>query len=408
MRAALLGLMACSMLAPAAWGAEQDYSLIERGRYLATIGDCTACHTAPGGKLMAGGRAIETPFGNIVAPNITPDRETGIGAWSDDAFYASMHDGKTARGENLYPAMPYPYFTKTRRDDVMAIRAWLNTLEPVVNRVDANQLPFPFSIRAAMTGWNALFFQAGEWQDDTQKSAEWNRGGYLVEGLAHCGACHNAKNALGGDESGSRLQGFALQGWFAPAITSGNGVGLDKWTVDDIVEYLKTGTNRFATAAGPMAEAVSDSTQHISLADLRAMAVYLKDQKGPAAEKRQAMAASDPVMQAGEAIYVDKCAACHTMNGAGIARLFPTLSASPSVEARDPLSVLHVILEGTRAAHTPYAPTSPAMPAFGWELTDVQVAAVATYVRNAWGNAAAPVTAGDVSSVRKNLAARRE
>ncbi|MBN8904540.1 MAG: c-type cytochrome, partial [Rhodospirillales bacterium] len=378
------------------------------GRYLATIGDCTACHTAPGGKLMAGGRSIETPFGNIVSPNITPDRETGIGAWTDDQFYASMHDGTSADGDNLYPAMPYPHFTKVTRDDVMAIRAWLNTLEPVVNRVEANQLPFPFNIRAAMIGWNELFFTPGVWQDDPKKSAEWNRGGYLIKGLAHCGACHSAKNMLGADESGGHLQGYALQGWFAPAITSGDGVGLDKWTEDDIVEYLKTGTNRFATAAGPMAEAVSDSTQHISIADLRAMAAYLKDQRGPSGDKRKPMDAKDPVMRAGEAIYVDKCAACHTMNGEGIARLFPTLSASPTVEAENPLSVLHVILNGTRAVQTRLAPTAPAMPAFSWELTDAQVAAVATYVRNAWGNAAPAVTAGDVSSARKTLEARRE
>lgn len=213
---------------------------------------------------------------------------------------------------------------------------------------------------------------------------------------------------LGADESGGHLQGYAMQGWFAPAITSGDGVGLDNWIEDDIVEYLKTGTNRFATAARPMAEAVLDSTQHISIADLRAMGTYMKDQKGPSGEKRKPVDAKDPVMQAGEAIYVDKCAACHTMDGAGIARLFPTLSASPTVEAQNPLSVLHVILNGTRAVHTRYAPTSPAMPAFQWELTDAQVAAVATHVRNAWGAAAPAVTAGDVSSARKNLEARRE
>jgi mono/diheme cytochrome c family protein len=165
---------------------KQDFALIARGRYLATVGDCTACHTAPGGKFLAGGRSLETPFGYIVAPNITPDRATGIGGMSDETFDNAMQNGIS--DVHLYPAMPYPYYTKVRRSDVTAIRAWLNTVQPVVNKVHSDTLPFPFNIRASMIGWDKLFFTPGEWRDQLGKSAEWNRGGYLVEGLGHCSA----------------------------------------------------------------------------------------------------------------------------------------------------------------------------------------------------------------------------
>lgn len=408
MRIAALALLA-TLAVPATGRAadQQDFAVIQRGRYLATVGDCTACHTAPGGKLMAGGRAIETPFGNLVAPNITPDRETGIGAWSDEDFYRSMHDG-ISQGAHLYPAMPYVYYTRARREDVMAIRAWLSTLPPVVNKVHSNELPFPFNIRASMAGWDKLFFKAGEWQDRADKPAEWNRGGYLVEGLAHCAACHTPKNALGGDDTAAHLRGYALQGWFAPDITNSEPAGLGKWSVDDIVEYLKTGTNRFAAASGPMAEEVMDSTQHLTVADLRAMAVYLKDQPGSDGKPLQPVAASDPAMQAGAAIYADQCAACHAMNGSGIARMFPSLAGGPGVQSGDPLSVLHVILQGTRVVQTALAPTAQAMPAFAWKLSDAQVAAVATYVRNAWGNAAPAVSAADAGKARTALSRRTD
>jgi mono/diheme cytochrome c family protein len=385
-------------------GDRQNFTVIERGRYLATVGDCTACHSAPSGQFLAGGRSIETPFGNLVAPNITPDRETGIGAWSDETFYNAMHIGVS--NVHLYPAMPYPYYTKASREDIMAIRAWLNTVPPVANRVVANTLPFPFNVRAAMIGWDELFFTAGDWQDHSDKSAEWNRGGYLVEGLGHCGACHTPKNTLGGDENSQHLQGYALQGWFAPDITGDKRVGVGGWSLDDIVEYLKTGSNRFTSASGPMAEEVSDSTSHWSLADLRAAATYLFDQHGRQQGAPAPVAAGDPAMQAGEAIYVDECAACHTMNGGGITRLVPDLKGSPFVQQARADSLLHVILDGTRAVATDQAPTAAAMPAFGWKLSDAQAAAVASYIRNSWGNAAQAVSTDDVRAMRQRLAGR--
>jgi mono/diheme cytochrome c family protein len=402
--AILLGALAV-MPARAQVEDKQDFTLIERGRYLAVIGDCTACHTEPGGKFMAGGRSLETPFGNLVTPNITPDMETGIGSWSEEEFYNSMHIGVS--DVRLYPAMPYPYYTKVTRDDVMAIRAWLNTVPPVVNRVQSNTLPFPFNIRASLIGWNWLFFKAETWQNRADKSAEWNRGGYLVEGLGHCGACHTPKNALGGDEDSRHLQGYALQGWFAPDITGDKHLGVGAWSVDDIVEYLKTGANRFTTASGPMAEEISDSTSHWTVADLRAAATYLLDQPGRKETPPQAVSAQDPAMQAGRAIYSDQCAACHTMDGTGIARLLPTLHGSPFVQQQKPDSLLRVVLDGTRAVSTELAPTAPAMPALGWKLSDDQVASVVTYIRNAWGNAAPAVSADDVKRAREDAANRR-
>jgi mono/diheme cytochrome c family protein len=254
-----------------------------------------------------------------------------------------------------------------------------------------------------MIGWDKLFFTPGEWRDQLGKSAEWNRGGYLVEGLGHCGACHTPKNMFGADEDGQHLQGYALQGWFAPEITGNKRIGVGGWSADEIVEYLKNGSNQYTSASGPMAEEISDSTSHWTMQDLRAAATYLLDQPGSNRAAPAAVASEDPVMRAGAAIYADECSACHTMSGAGIARLLPTLRGSPFVQQANPLSLIHVILDGTRAVATASAPTGPAMPAFGWKLSDDQVASVVTYIRNAWGNAAAPVTADTVQSDRKLL-----
>jgi mono/diheme cytochrome c family protein len=403
-RAAVLAVVLLSTAGPAYAQRDdkQDFGLIERGHYLAVLGDCTACHTAPGGKFLAGGRRLETPFGHLVSPNITPDPETGIGNWSDQTFFNALHIGVS--DQHLYPAMPYPYYTKVSHDDVMAIRAWLSTIPPVKNDVHSDTLPFPFNIRAAMVGWDDLYFRPGYWENRSDKSAEWNRGGYLVEGLGHCGACHTPKNVFGADENSQHLQGYALQGWFAPDITGDNRIGIGGWSVDDIAEYLRSGTNRFTDASGPMADEVSDSTSHWSVADLRAAATYLKDMPGPNQAAPQAVSAQDPAMVAGAAIYADECSACHTMGGTGIERMLPALKGSPFVQQTNPDSLLHVVLEGTRSVATPTAPTGPAMPAFGWKFSDEQVAAVLTYVRNAWGNAAPAVSPGDAERARKSMA----
>ena len=259
----------------------QNFDQIERGRYLTVAGDCASCHTVPGsGQPFAGGRPIETPFGVVVGANITPDRETGIGAWSDEVFLSALREGKGHEGLLLYPAMPYPYYTKVTERDALAIRAYLNTVRPVRNAVVSNKLPFPFDVREEMTVWNSLYFKGGEFKPDPAKSAEWNRGAYLVEGLGHCGACHTPKSTLGGDDQAHALQGYALQGWFAPNITNDSERGLGGWSVADIVSYLKAGHNAVTAATGIMAEEISLSSSHMTDADLRAIATYLKDLPG--------------------------------------------------------------------------------------------------------------------------------
>jgi mono/diheme cytochrome c family protein len=401
-------LLAVATLTPARAIDMQDFDLVQRGRYLADAGDCGGCHTLPGSdQLLAGGRPLETPFGTLLAPNITPDPETGIGAWTDDEFVNSLTEGTGRNGTHLYPAMPYTYMTKTTREDAIAIRAYLNTIPAVRNPVQPNQLPFPFDVRASLIAWNALNFRPGEFQPVAGKSAAWNRGAYIAEGLAHCGLCHTPKNPAGGDETSQRLRGYALQGWFAPDITNDPRRGIGSWSVQDVATYLKTGHNRFTAASGPMAEVVMDSTSKLTDEDINAIAVYLKDQPVPNATE----AAGDPdagVMRSGGAIYAVQCAACHAPDGSGVDGLFPMLKGSALVQSLDPASILHVVLRGARSVATDPAPTAAAMPSFGWTLTDFQVAAVSTYVRNAWGNRAPAVDAATVSKTRQALEKRAD
>jgi mono/diheme cytochrome c family protein len=403
--AALLALFGTATFGRvAAAGSGQDFSQIERGRYLAVVGDCAACHTKPGGKPFAGGLPIETPFGKVVAPNITPDNETGIGLWSAEDFVRAVRQGIRRDGAHLFPAMPYTYYTRVSRDDVLAIRAYLETMPAVDNSVSTDQLPFPLSLRADMAAWNALYFKFGAIRPNPNKSAEWNRGAYLAQGLMHCGMCHTPKNIAGGDKTGEQLQGYALQGWFAPDLTTDPRRGLGSWSIDDIVTYLKTGHNRFAAATGPMAEEVAKSSSEMTNADLHAVATWLKDQPAPKEASTRPIDAADKTMELGAAIYADECSACHTPNGAGIAGLFPTLAGAPSVQSTDPTSMIRVVLAGTQSVATNSAPTAPAMPAFAWLLNDRQAAAVLTYIRNTWGNAAPEVTADDVAKRRAALA----
>jgi mono/diheme cytochrome c family protein len=401
--APLCALVTLALPANAQHTDPQDFTTIERGKYLVTLGDCVACHTAPGGQPFAGGRAIATPFGTLLSPNLTPDRQTGIGDWSDDQFVRAMQHGIGADGEHLYPAFPYVYYTKVTRQDDLAIRTFLATLPPVRNAVKTNQLPFPFSIRADMIAWDALYFKPGVFQPDPHKSAVWNRGAYIVQGLGHCAACHTPKGPLGGDEDSHALQGYDLSGWVAPNLTPDSRRGLGAWPIEAVVEYLKTGRNEFAAASGPMAEVVGYSTSHMTDDDLWSIATYLKDQPAPATTAPARVADTDPTMEAGAAIYADNCAACHTGNGAGIQRMFPALAGQPSVQQPNPASLIGVVLRGAQAVATHQAPTGPAMPSFAWKLNDDEIADVLTYIRNSWGNAAPAVAAGDVKSARKTI-----
>ena len=384
----------------------QNFAQIERGKYLTTVGDCEACHNTPNGARFAGGRPIETPFGKILASNITPDRETGIGALTDPQFVDVLQHGRGRGGMRLYPAMPFTYTTRVTQQDALAIRAYLATIPAMRHRVVENQLPFPLDIRFGMVFWDALFFHSGSFKPDPAKSPEWNRGAYLVTGLEHCGMCHTPKNLLGGDETSRALQGYTVQGWFAPELSPDPRRGLGAWSIGDIVAYLRTGHNRFAAASGPMAEEVAVSSQHDTLSDLHDIAIYLKDP--PATQPPQTPASQpDPkILHEGAAIYSQLCSACHTPNGAGIPGLFPSLAGNPAVQSRDPTSTIRVVLRGAHTVATKGAPTGPGMPSFAWTMSNAQVAAITTYVRNAWGNNAPIVSESKVEAERQSLAAR--
>lgn len=402
-----------------------DNAIVERGRYLAEAADCVSCHTAANGKKFAGGRPIETPFGVIYSTNLTPDRETGLGLWSDADFYRALHQGLSKDGDRLYPAFPYTYFTHISQQDVAAIKAYLDTLAPVRNMIPHNRMAWPFNQRALMAVWNLLFFREGtqpssaspenfsdgaaEDSATTDNEATRNnknfireRGAYLVEALGHCGACHTPKNFLGADKSHAALQGSKIQNWFAPNNTGDRRTGLGNWNEDDIVEYLQTGRNARALAAGPMAEVVENSTSKLHKSDLHAIAAYLKQL--PAAGLDAVTSHPDTnVMNTGEAIFIDACAACHRKSGEAAPRAFAPLKGSAVVQSREAINVIRLILQGARASTTDARPTPFTMPAFGWKLDDNQIAAVATYIRNAWGNVAPPVKSAQVRALRKKL-----
>ena len=385
----------------------QAFDRIAKGRYLTTVADCYACHTVLNtGKPFAGGRPIETPFGIITSSNITPDAETGIGAWSDEQFDNAVRKGVRPDGSRLYPAMPFPAYTKMTRDDVLAIRAYLATVEPVHQPVEADTLPFPFNIREAMRAWDALYFTEGEFQSDSRQSADWNRGAYLVQGPGHCTACHTPKTFLGGDKSNDNLRGFNLQGWFAPDLTADADQGLGQWSEADITGYLRTGHNRMTAATGPMAEEVINSTSYYNDSDLHAMATYLKSL--PARQDTAPAQAGQPVMAAGQAIYRDQCSACHGLDGQGVAMLFPSLAQSSLAHASDPTSAIRLVLRGGRSVATKAEPTAPGMPSFDWQLNDEQVAAVLTYIRNAWQTAGPVVSPEAVGKARDQLRTRAD
>src|SRR6185437_6198753 len=345
--------------------------------------------------------------------NITPDGETGIGNWTSDDFYRAMHEGIAPGGEHLYPAFPYPWYTKLTRQDVDDIRTFLATIPPVKQENKSPELPWPFSVREVMSAWNALYFRQGTFQSNPQKSAEWNLGAYLVEGLGHCGACHSPKNFAGAPKRDKAYQGGYGENWYATSLGGDLHDGLGQWSADDIVQYLKTGANKRAAAFGPMAEVVHNSTQHLDDKDLHAIAVYLKDLP-PHETPSTTNAANDnnkpenaERLARGRGVYLDDCAGCHMENGEGLAGIFPPLKGNNVVQANDPETVVHIILSGEKTAVTKENPTGFAMPAFDWKLSDQQVADLVTYLRSAWGNHGDPLDKGKVADTRKTLVAAR-
>jgi mono/diheme cytochrome c family protein len=403
MAALAVSISACAGVHGQGYGDQQDFALVQRGRYLVTLADCTACHSDPtrSDSPFGGGRPVPTPFGNLISPNITPDPQTGIGSWTTKQFDDAVRRGRLPNGKRLYPAMPFPYFARMSAADVRAMRAYLETVKPVHHRVISDQLPFPLSIRLGMIFWDWLYFRPGEWRPNPDKSAEWNRGSYIVQGPGHCGACHTPKTFLGGDEQQHFLQGYSLQGWFAPDLTGDAAHGLAAWTRQDIVEYLESGHNRFDAASGPMADEVRDSSSAMSTQDLEAIATYLKGEEGTS-RRGVPLPADAPVMLAGAAIYRDICSGCHKSDGSGVPYLIPNLAGSAAVASREPTTVLQVILHGAASVATREEPTGPQMPSYAWQLDDAQVAAVATYVRNSWGHAAGAVPVSAVRAARRS------
>lgn len=391
-------------LQPAVANKAPKDDVISRGEYLARVGDCVACHTAPGGREFAGLRSMPTPFGNIYVPNITPDDETGIGTWNADDFYKMMHTGRSKNGDVLYPAMPYANYTKVTREDSDAIYAFLMSVPPVKQPNRPHELRFPFNNRELLVGWRTLYFNQGEYKPDPAQNKEWNRGAYLVQGLGHCSMCHTAVSALGGSRDQQAFSGGMIpnQNWYAPSLTSNREAGLGEWEIQDISDLLQAGASRRATVYGPMAEVTFHSLQYLSDPDARAMAVYLKSlpPKGEAPAAPQAQLVAPATMEMGRQVYVAQCALCHGAEGKGFPPAFPPLANNQSIEMASPVNAVRMILNGGYAPATRKNPRPYGMPPFAHILDDEQVAAVATYVRVAWGNGGTPVSAAQANALR--------
>ncbi|WJR81170.1 cytochrome c [Bradyrhizobium sp. NP1] len=398
----LAGLLLCSAFARGAAAAEPSEEMVAHGKALVEAGDCASCHTADPLKPFAGGKRIDTPFGGVYTPNLTPDRDTGIGSWSDADFYGALRYGIDPDGSRYYPAFPYTYFTRLTRPDILAIRAYLSTLEPFRNETPQPELRFPFNFRVLMRAWNYLFLRPGILDPDQRKGPEWNRGRYLVEGLGHCGGCHTPKNILGADRRGQAFAGGPVAGFFAPRLDAAERSGLASWRIDDIVEYLQSGRNAKSHASGPMAEVVLNSTSKMSDGDVHAIAVYLKSL--PAGPPEPAVTPPpEASMKSGAAIYGHLCVACHEADGSSAPGIYPPLPGNALLQSADPASSLRVILDGAQTITTPRAPNTGQMPAYARQLSDQQVADVTNYIRNSWGNAAPPVTAEQVAKARKGM-----
>jgi mono/diheme cytochrome c family protein len=397
-RAILLSLLLCSALAAGESTAQPSSEIIVRGKALVEAGDCASCHTSDPAKPFAGGRRISTPFGGVYAPNLTPDRETGLGRWSDEDFLRALRQGIAPDGSRYYPAFPYPYFTKLIREDILAIRAYLATLEPVRKATSPPELLFPFNFRVGMRVWNWLFLKPGIIMPDQARGTAWNRGRYLVEGLSHCGACHTPKNFLGADKRGQAFAGNRVDGMFAPRLDGAERGGLKSWSADDIAEYLQSGRNARSHAGQVMSEVVINSTSRMGDSDIRAIAVYLKSL--PAGPPEPKVTPPSPAQMAGgEKIYRGACVACHEIDGSGAPRIYPPLPGNANLQSADPLSTIRIILDGAETITTPRAPNKGSMPGYA-KLSDQEIADVSTYIRNAWGNAAPAVTAIDVARAR--------
>jgi mono/diheme cytochrome c family protein len=365
-----------------------DAALVKRGRTLAAIGNCSDCHTVRGAKAFAGGLPVPTPFGTIYSSNITPDPETGIGRWSEAAFRRAMQSGVDREGRHLYPTFPYDHFTRVSDEDDRALYAYLMTRRPVYSPARDNQLAFPFNQRVVVAGWKLLFLRHGTYQPDSTKSAEWNRGAYLVEGLAHCGACHTPRNALGAERTRAAFAGGDVDDWHAYAINAQSPAPVP-WNADALYSYLRQGWHPdHGVARGPMAQVIRNLSD-VPGSDVRAIATYMADVFGaPTADRKRrgdevlAGAASQPSQSApsgagGEVLYAAACAACHAGERAppygGI-----DLARSSAISSPDARNAANTVLMGIRPRE---GERSPIMPGFADSMTDDQIAALLTYLR---------------------------
>ena len=379
---------------------------ISRGAYLARAGHCAGCHTARGAAAYAGGRAISTPFGTVYASNLTPDRSTGLGDWTADNFWRALHHGRSRDGRLLYPAFPYPNFTQVSRADADALLAYLRTLPPVLQANKPHALRWPYGSQAALAVWRTLSFSPAVFVVDASRSADWNRGAYLVNGLGHCSACHAARNLLGasaGLADPGVGEGWPLQGWRAPSLADPAEASLAVLPLDEAVRLLHTGINNHAVVQGPMAEVVAGSTQYLLPADLRAMVVYLQSLPAPVvtanntangAANNAATKAASAVMAQGSQLYTRHCADCHGVQGQGAPGIYPPLAGNRSVTMANPRNLIQAISNGGFAPATDANPRPYGMPAF--DLPHEDMAALATWLRSSWGHHAAPVSALDV------------
>jgi len=388
---------------PVAAATLADPALIAHGAYLATLGDCAACHTAQGGAAYAGGRSLPTPFGDVPAPNLTPDPATGLGRWSFEDFWRALHEGRSRDGRALYPAFPYTSYTKVSRDDALALFAYLKSLPPVNRATPPPSLRFPYDLRASLATWRALYFRPGTFVADARQSAQWNRGAYLVEGLGHCNECHVTRDELGGLPKGQQLTGGQIpaQNWFAPDLSTQANGGLQGWSTADIVDLLKTGQSAKGAAFGPMAEVVMQSTQHLHDDDLQAIARYLQSLPArPAPASHASPLDSDAQLHRGDKLYAQQCAGCHGKDGQGVAGVYPALDGNGSVTEPSGVNAIRIVLLGGFAPTTAAHPRPYSMPPFAQQLNDADVAAVVSYIRSAWSNKASPVQERDVAGYR--------
>jgi mono/diheme cytochrome c family protein len=375
-------------IAPLATRPMFDQAAIVRGAQLAAVGDCAICHAGRDGQSYAGGNPLRTPFGEVYASNITPDLETGIGAWSEAAFRRAMVEGVDRTGGHLYPAFPYNHYAHVAPDDIAAIYAFLMTRQAVRASTPATTLPFPLDIRALMAGWNLLFLDRNPIDPDPKHDAAWNRGRYLVEGLGHCQACHSPHNAAGAEEASKAFTGGQADGWEGPGLTAQTSPAAIAWTADALFRYLRHGIDaQHAAAAGPMGE-VSHDLSNVPEDDVRAIAAYIASMTGapdPARVQQvasHAAAAQTPpaalAASEGAAIFAGACAGCH---GAGAPMMLdgkPSLALGSAVTAASARNATQIILYGLQPQT---GDRGPWMPGFAGSLTDAQVASVLTYLR---------------------------